>query len=429
MIASGWEPDPDPSSGAEFGDKFACTFCHSNPANDPGGVMVNALDDFAIHGSIHFVGKKRDAAGTDTTFEFVSNVDGIDYSATPATGNGSLVTDELDCIDCHDPALLTSGVYPNHADPATRGGNPFMLRDVSSMDNFCRGCHGSTPAAWWTARGKDPIPALPHAESNLTETDATVLKTSTCTDCHDIHYSGNVKLFNDGKDDTAVTATNCTEFCHYPGDEEGYTGEGLGQNTYTRHGHGKDLSTYKYDGGVIDYVSPGASYVTLEFACTRCHINLDTSDTSSNRKPHIENPSSPDPKDDYVQRFNLDTVIQGSDSESSFGNLIYGICFDCHASYDQHTGGPSNTGCLDCHDEHGEGSGPTSNMFMIPQFSKPNGNFDATGNGFDMTKAGTEPVFYETPRKDPVGVSRRPRRRDRPALRSLAVQRRHPPGE
>lgn len=365
--------------------RFGCTYCHSNPANR---VMREALTHFGTKASKHPVGRNF-VTGEETNGEYFSTI-------------GSTAGDELDCVDCHDPVLLApdaaEGSYVDHAPPddPLRAGNPLMLRRVTAprqYDEFCRLCHGARAEP---LRGHD-LRLRSHADAAaapIRESDGTELRTTAaggpaqCTACHDTHSSGKVLLLNDGHEgDLAVVSTDCTTLCHYAGD----AGE-----SYTRRGHGRELSTYRYRGRDVDF-GPGSNYVTMNMACTACHQSLDTSDTSAGRKRHVERPTGGSVQDRYRARFNLNLPVQGWDEGSVFGNPLVGICYSCHAVVPPHRSdaGPA-AGCLDCHDEHAEKSG-RDNLFMIPVVAKANGSYAAAAR----ERQRIVPMFYAESRLDP----------------------------
>ena len=112
------------ANGGTVPDTFGCTFCHRD---DLLSKMSGVLDHFgSTRISKHLVGHLRsDQSPTgDTDNEYLSN-------------NTSNTADELDCIDCHEPSLLTAPLqtsdapYANHVLPSDglRTANPKMLRD------------------------------------------------------------------------------------------------------------------------------------------------------------------------------------------------------------------------------------------------------------------------------------------------------------
>ncbi len=378
------------SSGGTAPTNLGCTYCHNTPGNTK---MKDALSHFGAKTSKHPVGVTWQTgflnAGTENNREYLS-------SASPNIAGPSDL--ELDCVDCHDAALVApGGYYMSHS--AIPAGNPFLLKSVSvnhEYDALCRTCHGGTA----TFKGQN-IRVTSHADASaatIQENDLTLLKTSSglnqCTKCHDTHYSAKVKLFNDGHEgDTAIVSTNCTQVCHYDGDQ---------YDNYTSHGHGRTLSTYKYKGGVVDFTT-GSNYISIGMACTSCHGSLDTSDTSTLRKPHVENPSTGNLQNDFKVKFNLDLSVQAFDSGSVYGNPSSGVCYSCHSTYEQHAGtGGEPIGCQDCHDEHAEGSGSTSNYFMIPEVAKKQGSFTTTPPTGLRAKPGTEQIIYNMPRRNPT---------------------------
>ena len=151
----------------------------------------------------------------------------------------------------------------------------------------------------------------------------------------------------------------------------------------------------------------------MGMTCTSCHNSIDTSDTSASRRRHVTNPTAGTIQQNYRTKFNLDNIpIQASDTGSVYGNPLWGVCFQCHASYEAHrtkTAG-LNLGCQDCHDEHAENSGAGSNVFMIPLTAKPQGTYNTTYNGGTpiRAKAGAEAILYDTPRINPATGRRQP---------------------
>ncbi len=363
---------------------IGCTYCHNTPANT---TMRDALSHFGSRPSKHPVGKNF-ATRLETHNEYLSGV-------------GASTPNEVDCLDCHDVALVDGSGSPEHVGhvlPGTGGrvGNPYMLKSVTvdgEYDNLCRTCHGTAAPAF---KGHD-LRVTSHADASaapIQEDDATALRTSAggaqCTACHDTHFSSKVRLFNDGHEgDTAIVSSDCTAVCHYEGDAE---------DSYTRHGHGRASSTYKYRGSAVDYTA-GSSYVGIGMECTACHATLDTSDTSTGRKPHVEAPAAGTMQERYRARFNLSLPVQSFDTGSVYGNPRSGVCYMCHSRYDSHQAADGLViGCQDCHDEHAEGVGNSPNYFMIPEAARGNGAYVAAGRA----KAGSEPVIYDVPRKNPA---------------------------
>jgi hypothetical protein len=363
---------------------IGCTYCHNNPAN---ATMRDALSHFGAKPSKHPVGRNF-VTGAETNSEYLTAI-------------GSSTANELDCVDCHDAALLDgvgSAQHVGHVLPGTggRANNPFMLKGVTApgqLDVLCRSCHGSSAAPF---KGRD-LRVSSHADAlaaPIREDDATSLRTSSgaaqCTACHDSHYSAKVRLFNDGHEgDTAIVSADCTTVCHFAGDAAG---------SYATRGHGRAQSTYKYKGGAVDY-GAGASPIGMALTCTACHVPLDTSDTSTSRKPHVESPASGTPQERYQARFNLTLPVQQFDTGSVYGNPQSGVCYPCHSAYEAHqAAGGLQVGCQDCHDEHAEGSGTAANYFMIPEAAKGNGSYVPWGRA----KAGAEAVIYNLPRRDPA---------------------------
>ncbi len=363
------------ANGGTVPDTFGCTFCHSNPLNNKMKDALSHFDNTKV--SKHPVGYNY-LTQTDSNNEYLSSV-----ASAPISG-------EIRCIDCHDPTILT---YPDHQTVGNGGtwdqtNNPFALRNVSApkaYDDLCRACHGNPPTGTW---GNPQVPVSSHDDGTaatgsgaIVENDGTPLQTTTatnvtnktqCSTCHDSHYSTKRRLLGDGHEgDTVIDEANCTAVCHYPGDQN---------NSYLNHGHGKPTATLT--GG------------TLGLDCTACHdANADHSGTSV----------------DYKTRNRLVFSLQSGETASSFGTPTYSICYICHGGYQAHmgsknAGGSFTAGCLDCHDEHAEGSGVGSNIFMIPEVSKPNGNFGT----IDIVKPATESVLYTTQldyyRSDGAGV-------------------------
>lgn len=414
--------------------RLGCTYCHNSPAN---AAMRDALSHFGLKPSKHPVGVNF-VTGTETNNEYLSTL-------------GSSTPEDLDCVDCHDPTLLSASgetakaereapaaeaeaeaegegtaapevaaepeaaaepevttpeaaavvedSYVNHVAPddPRRAGNPLMLRFVTrprQYDDLCRSCHGATAAPFkghdLRLRAHADAAAAPIREADGTELRATaVAGNDQCTRCHDTHFSGKVMLLNDGHEgDPAIVSTDCTTICHYAGDAT---------DSYRTRGHGRDLSTYRYRGGVVSY-GPGSNYVTMGMGCISCHESLDTSDTSRTRKRHVTmNPQGAAPER-YRSRFNLGLPLQPWDTGSVYGNPQAGICYSCHAATAPHrTDAGENVGCLDCHDEHAERSG-RSNVFMLPLLSKKAGTYAPAAR----TRTGTKAVLYTTPRLDPA---------------------------
>ena len=337
-----------------------------------------------------------------------------------------MTANELDCVDCHEVTLLAPRLpasYVGHA-PAGAGArvaNPYMLKSVAALgqyDVLCQSCHGSGASSNFKSTGVDirlgvTVGGTPrHGDGTggaqaIVEDDGTQLRTTAagggdqCRVCHDTHYSGKVKLFNDGHEthrvgasdvtDTAIVSSDCTTVCHYYGDAN---------DGYLNRGHGMATSTYKYKGGVSDFTA-GSDYVTMGMGCNSCHQILDTSDTSAGRKAHIERPTGGSIQQNYKARYNLSLSLQGTDLGSSFGNPVLGVCYFCHGAYIKHQGDAANTtsGCQDCHDEHAEGAGAGVNFFMIPQTSKPTGTYLTAPA---KTRSGSEAVTYDSPRRNPA---------------------------
>jgi hypothetical protein len=372
-------------AGGTVPDMIGCTYCHFRPGNSE---MKDTLSHFLNKTSKHPVGYNFNSS-TDTNGEYFSAI-------TTTTAN------ELDCIDCHDPALLwdaTNGYVSKVGHVAKTAAtrtpnNPYMLRSVTvagQYDNHCRGCHGASAP---TIKGKN-VRVTSHGDAlatAITEKDGTNLVTtagggqSQCNACHDTHYSAKVKLFNDGKETgeaaKVVNSTDCTTLCHYSGDLN---------NGYVNHGHGRSASTYKYKAGKVDATGYNS---TMNMACTSCHVPLDTSDTSTTRKKHAEIPTGGSMQDNYKAKFDLNLPMQSWDTGTIFGNPSVGVCYSCHSAYEPHMTTAGGVGCMDCHDEHAENSGVGSNFFMIPLNPKKVGSYTTA----TKTKAGTELVTYDTTR-------------------------------
>ncbi|MBI5486327.1 MAG: CxxxxCH/CxxCH domain-containing protein, partial [Deltaproteobacteria bacterium] len=379
---------------------LGCVFCHNNPSNTKmKGVLNHFLDP--SWASKHPVGVNWNTAA-NTDHEYVSSVHASSHTTT-----------ELDCTDCHEAAsIAVGGSYVNH--PGTiPAGNPFLLKSVTvdgEYDAFCRLCHRSDTTVDVAGKGTKTIQLAAHADAGagrpIVEADGTVLKPTAaggnaqCTTCHDTHYSSKVKIFNDGHEgDTPIVGDNCVAVCHYPGDNVGYADDTT-NNTYERHGHGKQTSTYKYQAGVVNFTT--GTVKTMNMGCGSCHSSLDTGTTDGSRIVHVDNnPSGATNAEKYAKRYNLGLTIQDEGSGSAGGNPILGVCENCHASYEAHLAesGTVTSGCQDCHDEHAENSGPTSNVFMIPLSGKPTGTYAA---GPPRPRAGAETVVYDTTRLDPA---------------------------
>ncbi|HWR96904.1 MAG TPA: CxxxxCH/CxxCH domain-containing protein [Candidatus Methanoperedens sp.] len=389
------------ANGGVTPEQFACTYCH-NIGSRPR--MRAVLSHFVGKASMHPVGKNF-VTGADTNREYLS-------------AWNTAFENELDCIDCHDVEAQGDGrddtatpqdessdgdpatslrstkfgnKYPEHGRPAFAA-NPYLLRSVTALDQYdplCRVCHGNTAPL---VKGSNPAdnnlrldPATAHADGvavgaggsgPIVEDDGTPLKPTAaggndqCRSCHDTHYSGKQVLFNDGHEhvsgapawETAIDAgTDCTSVCHYPGDAAGYVGEGPGENTFTRHGHGRPTS------------STGA---TLNFGCTNCHT-VDARHDSPHadaRAPRML-AATPDP------------------TASSYGTSRLSICGPCHAAKSAHNPGGASAGCLDCHDEHAEDVGAASNAYMVPR-QLPNRRDGATEPTVFEHAAGSDWDFY-----------------------------------
>jgi hypothetical protein len=121
-------------------DHLGCTFCHYSITST---VMMKEVYSHFSPGSqlsMHSVGRRFDN-GAETDGELFSTID-LD-AANDAY--------QLDCVDCHDPALLApdigSGYYIGHQDKTARVNNLKMLRGgvnaAGAYDDLCRLCHGA----------------------------------------------------------------------------------------------------------------------------------------------------------------------------------------------------------------------------------------------------------------------------------------------
>jgi hypothetical protein len=306
---------------------FGCTYCHSNDLNRDR--MKGVLTQFGSQTSKHPVGVDFTAA-VETQGEYLSTWD-------------SDTARELDCIDCHDPALLVDqgadnlagpAPYANHLSPLDpgRAGNPFMLRE-SDMGAFCRRCHGKGETF-----AKADAAVTSHDDTTLVEDDGTPLKTSLCTDCHSGHSSSNFKLFRDGRQGgTAIAVSDdkhCSTVCHFRGDAD--AGFDLG-------GHGKAVS--------------GRNGIPMRFGCGSCH--------------------NVDPRHDGILPKMLN--FQEGSGTSLYGKSSTSVCYVCHSAYSPHGGEKGPAGCLDCHDEHAERSAPGGKMISL---NVPNGHAGAEPNSY-----------------------------------------------
>ena len=161
------------------------------------------------------------SAYTDTQGEYLSSY-------------GSNTAEEMDCLDCHDAALVApGGYYMAHANPPVN--NPYML--LSAYVTVGRPVRRPLPLLPRRAGGRNELedqgqghpgdlaPGRPRPANALAEIDGTLLLTSDpgkdgtadtltnqCASCHATHSSGNAKLF--------VSAysggTDCTA-CHLGG--------------------------------------------------------------------------------------------------------------------------------------------------------------------------------------------------------------------
>jgi hypothetical protein len=382
------------ANGGRAPERFGCTYCHSGT---PRARMRPVLDDFLLPRpsrhplGVRFAGERPGK----TQNEFLSTV-------------GSSTEGELDCVDCHDETLLAPALpdsYLGHVPPEdpARAANPLMLRGVTvpgEHDDHCRLCHANAGAR---VKGRE-LRLAAHADAGpggpILESDGTRLKTTAaggnrqCAACHGTHSSNLVRLLNDGHGGgAAVVGANCTQICHFPGDEGGYVDER--DNAFTRRGHGRPKSTYPYKGGLVN---PAGTPKAMGMTCGSCHVALDTGTVGPARKPHVEcAPPGATPAERYQRRFNISLPVQNESGGSLFGNPVLGVCEGCHASYDGHRGGGGAVGCLDCHDEHAERSG-RANLFMIPVLSKRTGSWGPAAR----ERAGTKVVIYTVPARDPA---------------------------
>ncbi len=363
------------AAGSPVPVRLGCTFCHSNPLNTSN---KDVLSHFGTMPSKHPVGYDM-SLDEETAGEVLSTI-------------SSNRANELDCIDCHDPAMLdTVGTTLDYFTHAPTAANPYMLRNVTVLneyENHCRTCHGASAPA---IKGQNVqlTASKAHLDSNtgnaITENDDTpivprdgataVNANDECRACHDSHYSNVPGLFNDGHEkhkngagtavaDTAITQTNCTSVCHYRGDQDG---------NFDSHGHGKANAI---SGGVMG------------LACINCH---------DSGAEHAGTNAS------YKTKNRLTYFPDAAGDVSSFGNPLYSICKQCHGTKDIHkstaTGKEFATACLDCHDEHAEGSGSASNVYMIPQKPKKAGTYGVTPKSpyrnLIAYKFGTEAIWYE----------------------------------
>ncbi len=364
------------AAGSPVPLRLGCTFCHSNPLNTRN---MDVLSHFGNMPAKHPVGYDM-SLNEETEGEVVSTI-------------LSNQANELDCIDCHDPAMLdTIGTTLDYFTHAPTVANPYMLRNVTVVNEYeghCRTCHGASAPA---IKGQNVqlTASKAHLDSNtgnaITENDGTpivprdgataVNANDECRACHDSHYSNVAGLFNDGHEkhkngggtaetDAVVTQNDCTSFCHYRGDLSG---------NFDSHGHGKANAI---SGGVMG------------LACINCH---------DSGAEHAGTNAS------YKTKNRLTYFPDAAGDVSSFGNPLYSICKQCHGTKDYHKstapGKEFATACLDCHDEHAEGSGTASNVYMIPQVPKKAGTYGATPKSpyrnLIAYKFGTEAVWYET---------------------------------
>jgi hypothetical protein len=114
---------------------FGCTFCHSNKLTNVR--MQDALSSFDDRLNRHPVG--RDFSGTITDKIYLTTI-------------GTDMTNELDCVDCHDATLLT---YPDHQTVANGGSwdqdaNPGGLLNVSAAGFASWSQLPPLAAVWWS---------------------------------------------------------------------------------------------------------------------------------------------------------------------------------------------------------------------------------------------------------------------------------------
>ena len=282
-------------------DHFGCTFCHNNPANTQ---MKGVLGHFTTMPSRHPIGESFNGwtgARSDTKNEYLSNIDGI-------TG----VSTELNCLDCHDAALLDddgtgNDYYTYHVARASRAANLYMLKNVTiagEYDAFCRGCHNTANGVNFKGTGID-ISLKSHGDGivALAEADGTPIKVDPnpdkkCTLCHQGHASTAKKLFLPTLDPS--DGTKCVD-CHQNGDAN---------NNFEAHGHGMNTS------------SKGNS---MNFDCTNCHaVN-----------------SAHDPSNSTINGGNAKMLNATEDTTpSKYGKDLRSICKTCHARpVHGHTGG------------------------------------------------------------------------------------------
>ena len=72
---------------------------------------------------------------------------------------------------------------------------------------------------------------------------------------------------------------------------------------------------------MVDFTA-GSNYISINMACTRCHASLDTSDTSTARKAHVETAPAGTTQERYRRKYNLNLPVQAFDSGSNFGNPL-----------------------------------------------------------------------------------------------------------
>ena len=401
------------ANGGVVPANFGCTFCHSSVSDNI--YMKNGLKDFEFTavGYKHPVGVT--VTGTETSDEYLS------------TFNTSPQADRLNCIDCHEPALLfPSGQagYPYHegrvTDPAPWTGswnkatNPYALRNVAALgeerNKHCvNTCHGaSVPDTDTTPRmghvGWGGYREVPPGSGifKMYEPRGGEIRQSDCGVCHEPHTSTKAKLISDGlrpqttgvntpptlpdvitSPKAAIVETNCTAVCHEGGDPN---------SDFEQKGHGKAKDR------------EGAR--TMNYKCSGCHdsgvphrdpLNPKrfgfTEETAISGIPHDGSNNKLD--DDY------DGQVDEPD-EATWKNKALSICQSCHSEYYAH-GGDLNglstihlktAGCLDCHDPHGRDVGNNIELIRtsiageetVFQYTTDNGtlgwyDFYRVGNG------------------------------------------------
>jgi predicted CxxxxCH...CXXCH cytochrome family protein len=357
---------------------FGCTYCHSDATRT--AKMKDAMGDFATQTSMHYVGKQR-TSGTQTWNEYVSNRTGNAWNGTP-------IADELQCVYCHDTALVdypessaTPTPFNDHAAaPATNQNrlrgfvstSPFKYND--SCVNTCHdGDYEGTGAPTNLPNG-EAVPRMGHygwgsyvqtgspaTTVTMREPRGTSIQEVRCEVCHDTHSSNKASLFSDGTEDTAINENNCTAVCH---------SGGLATSGYRTKGHGKAMNRE-------NTVAIGFSYTT----CAPCH---------NTGVPHRDpaNPQRFGLTDDTNQAgitYNgaadgLDNNMNGQvdeAAEATWTNSATSICRTCHSTYNVHSGaiaggsGRGSASCLDCHDPHGEAVGANVEMIRSSVVGEP----------------------------------------------------------